>query len=392
MRHEGRVATVRAADEDPTTLISALYDAVLEPALLPRAMSAIGRWMDSDALHLIGWDTARFVPRIAVVDEGAMDHVDPAYVSHYSQIDPRRARMAEVPTGQVATCAQYFDDGFVRRNAFFQEFLLPRGRRHTLGAHLHRDTHLDFYVTFYHSVGRDTFSADQIDKARWMVPHLQRAVRLLHRQARLGSAAEQGMQALDRLDHGVVVLDPRGDVLLLNRRADALLREGHWLRTSGGGRCLRPAVGSPGLLVDMVNRVAITGVPECRVLRRPSDSDTAHWCSLSLSRLPAGTDLSWHRREGRAALLLLIDVPQRQRRPAAPQLMQMFGFTQAEARLAQALVQGQSADAYAQCARVSMPTVRTQIRALLDKTGTARQQDMIRLLATLPSVRSPVGE
>lgn len=380
----------KAGPGESAELLALLYDAVLAPDQLSEAMEAIGRWMGADASHLIGWDTERFVPRLAVVDEGAMDHVDPDYVNHYSHVDPRRARMAEVPVGEVVTCERYFDEGFVRRNAFFQEYLIPRGRRHTLGAHLHGDGHMDFYVTFYHAVGREAFCGEQIDKARWLVPHLQRAVRLLQRQEALQGTAWMGTHAMDTLDHGLAVLDAQGQVVMLNLRAQALLRQGLWL-VSAGGR-LRPACGPQAMLEDLVRKVHATGVPQCRLLRRAAAHPAEPgWCSLTLLRLgpkeaPGGAV------HPRAALLLRIDVPEQQRRPSVRQLMQLFSLTQAEARLAQALVQGQSADGYAQAAAVALPTVRTQIRALLDKTGAARQQDMVRLLAGLPAVRFPVGE
>jgi DNA-binding CsgD family transcriptional regulator len=91
----------------------------------------------------------------------------------------------------------------------------------------------------------------------------------------------------------------------------------------------------------------------------------------------------------RAALLVYLTVPEAQRHATALQLMQMFGLTQAEARLAHALVQGSTVDEYAEAQGLAMPTVRSQVRAVLDKTRTARQQDLVRLLSAIPSARAP---
>lgn len=374
------------AELDTAELLGRLYESAMTPESLNAAMADAGRWLEVDATHLIGWDTSRFVPRVAVVNEGAMDHVDPAYVEHYCHVDPRRARMAEVPMGEVATCSRFFSEAFVSQDAFFQEFLIPRGRRHTMGAHLYRDAQFDFYVSCYHAVGRESFTSRQIEKAQWLVPHLQRMTRLMLRCG----AAELGERALDGLDHGVVLMDGLGEVLFSNRRAQAVLRGGRWLVEHR--RRLRSVVGSPAMVADMVARVTATGIPDSRVLRRPPESSgDAAWCSLTVTRLSTDTERAWAALVPHAALLMLIDVPHEQRRVTAAQLMQMFGLTQAEARLAHALVQGMTVEGYATSTGVAMPTVRSQVRSLLDKTDTQRQQEMVRLLATLPSARAPVG-
>jgi DNA-binding CsgD family transcriptional regulator len=71
----------------------------------------------------------------------------------------------------------------------------------------------------------------------------------------------------------------------------------------------------------------------------------------------------------------------------SPQVfMQLYGLSPAEARLAQSLCQGQSVEEHAERFQVSVNTVRTQVRAILGKTGCARQQDLVRMLAALPTV------
>jgi DNA-binding CsgD family transcriptional regulator len=68
-------------------------------------------------------------------------------------------------------------------------------------------------------------------------------------------------------------------------------------------------------------------------------------------------------------------------------LMAMFGLTPAEARLAAEIAAGQRLDALAEAHHVTLPTLRTQLRAIYGKTGTSRQSELVRLLAALPPVR-----
>jgi DNA-binding CsgD family transcriptional regulator/PAS domain-containing protein len=372
----------------PAALLGDLYESVINPSLLTPTVSALSQWLKVDAAHFIGWDTSRFVPRVAVLNDGSLDQVDPDYVKRYSQIDPRRARMATVPLGQLARCDQFFDERFVARNEFFQDFLLPRGRRYTMGAQLYRDSRFDFYVSFYHSVGRDTFDEQQMRQAQALVPHLQRVARMLVQHDAALVACEWGQSALDTLDQGVLVLDETGDVLSANRRAEAILQQGRWLVSQQ--RRLRAAAGLQADLPTLLQRVLSTGVPESTVLRHPPGrGDTDPWCAVTVSRPGAGHDQSMRAIHPRAALLVYLTVPEAQRHATALQLMQMFGLTQAEARLAHALVQGSTVDEYAEAQGLAMPTVRSQVRAVLDKTRTARQQDLVRLLSAIPSARAP---
>lgn len=69
------------------------------------------------------------------------------------------------------------------------------------------------------------------------------------------------------------------------------------------------------------------------------------------------------------------------------QLMELFGLSAAEARLTRALCQGNSLEEYASDQGLKLPTVRTQLRSVLAKTGTGRQATLIRLVAGIPVIR-----
>jgi DNA-binding CsgD family transcriptional regulator len=72
--------------------------------------------------------------------------------------------------------------------------------------------------------------------------------------------------------------------------------------------------------------------------------------------------------------------------PPAAQLADYFGLTRAEARLAAALAKGASLEDCTVRFGISKNTVRSQIRAIFDKTGASRQGDLIARI-----LRSPAG-
>jgi DNA-binding CsgD family transcriptional regulator len=65
-------------------------------------------------------------------------------------------------------------------------------------------------------------------------------------------------------------------------------------------------------------------------------------------------------------------------------LRQLYGLTPAETEVANGLLTGFSVEEIARVRRVSISTVRSQLSSLLSKTGVKGQNDLMRLLATLP--------
>lgn len=71
------------------------------------------------------------------------------------------------------------------------------------------------------------------------------------------------------------------------------------------------------------------------------------------------------------------------------QLASSFGLTSAEARLVRALAQGVSPGQYASRLDVSITTVRSHLRAAMEKMGVRRQAHMVAMAAMIPPLRRP---
>lgn len=71
--------------------------------------------------------------------------------------------------------------------------------------------------------------------------------------------------------------------------------------------------------------------------------------------------------------------------PSMQQLKSLYGFTQAEARLAIALCSGKTIHDCAEHLSVKIATVRTQLRALMEKTGSHRQAELLTKLLSASS-------
>jgi DNA-binding CsgD family transcriptional regulator len=69
-------------------------------------------------------------------------------------------------------------------------------------------------------------------------------------------------------------------------------------------------------------------------------------------------------------------------------LVEVFGFTPREVAVLLPLMEGKSVTEVADILGVSLPTVRTHVQHLLEKTGTTRQTDLVRVvMQVLPPIR-----
>jgi DNA-binding CsgD family transcriptional regulator len=92
-----------------------------------------------------------------------------------------------------------------------------------------------------------------------------------------------------------------------------------------------------------------------------------------------------YRPRGSCVLLFVTELPRGRRELASwidvPKIQILLKCTQAEAEVAASLLAGLTPARIAQDRRVSLSTVRTQIRALLEVSGTRRVVELIVLLA-----------
>lgn len=182
---------------------------------------------------------------------------------------------------------------------------------------------------------------------------------------------------------GILVLDRTGRIGFATDSALAMLRPGDGLTVRGG------RLAAPRAALGLDDAVEAT-------LRDPLARGAAPVRSLALcrrDRLPLVATLTplAAPATGPLGALVLLHDPEAVLRPAAALLRQAFGLTPAEAAVAQALLQGAALREIAAQRGVGLATVRTLLARAMDKTGTHRQAELVRLLlplATAEAVRA----
>ncbi len=143
------------------------------------------------------------------------------------------------------------------------------------------------------------------------------------------------------------------------------------------GRLLFSNKGADALLDDTLQRLAAEGVAgQSRSIPIPGTEEHVAMIAHVVPVRGQAYDIFSH-----GMALLVVTPVDRNVVPSAEVLEGLFDLTPAEARVARAIAEAQSIDTIALANSVSRETIRTQLSAVLSKTGLRRQPDLVALLA-----------
>ena len=213
---------------------------------------------------------------------------------------------------------------------------------------------------------------DHLVKSQLDPASLRRAVLHALERSRAAAPAVDGVVAvLDRLPHGVVLLDAELRVRFASAPARALLAKPSPLLI-GRDRRLRAMEAEESRLLGALIRATSRGEMEesGRALLLGGHGDNPR--AVMVTAL-----------EGGAALF--ISDPHAPPEIDRDTLAALYALTPAESKLVALLTRGLTLDAIAERSHVSPHTLRTQLKQVFRKTGTARQSELIKLILTGPA-------
>lgn len=222
--------------------------------------------------------------------------------------------------------------------------------------------------------GSLTQTRDDMDAVTQQNSREQR-VRVSRRRAdsQLYAAAAAATAAFDQLNQAIALIDGVCRVSFANTLAREIFRETDGL--SLRGRELVGTASPDSIPLNLALKRAVNGGQGASLrLERPSQRRP-----LSILITPLKPAACF---PAAPAALVVISDPDRGRVPPTERLMQVYGFTLAEAGVAQMLLRGNGIAAVAKRLGVSLETARTHLRRVLAKTGTHRQSDLILVLMT----------
>jgi DNA-binding CsgD family transcriptional regulator len=258
----------------------------------------------------------------------------------------------------------------------YRDFWRPQGVGWAVGTAIPIPTGENAILIISRQIERGPVGPGVVQKLDALRPHLARSIliaaRLQLERARIAS------ETLAALGVPALVLNDQGKVLAANHLIEALNGYVEWrafgrvsLRDRTADKLLREAIAA-----DLTS-----GVVRSFVIRDADAHATmiAHVVPIRLSARDIFV------RCVAALVLTPITLPDA---PPVELVQSLFDLTPAEARVARELAVGKTVQDIASVGGVSLNTIRTHVRAVLEKTGCNRQVDVVALLTAI-SARPP---
>jgi DNA-binding CsgD family transcriptional regulator len=335
------------------------------PERWPQALDLIAGRLNSDGATLLVTPTR---PHLVASSKSLAPFIQQHFALPFP--DPREQRVCPRLDDGFMPDHAFFSSREIDRDPYYQEFLVPRGYGWNAAAELGDG----LLLSLKRGAKRGPYDETELATLNSVLPWLRAASRVASMTWR--STLSSQLRVLERIDRGAILIDEHARVLDLN----SCIELGDGLDIAGGSlQATRPADRQ-----RLHRYLAAILDPD----RLPShDSST-----LTISR-PSGlrpwlldaiacTDAlrSLH---SRAAALVLITDMERPVRLNRDLLRDMFGLTSTEARLACQMVAGRSLQQAAASLNISEGHARQRLKAIFGKTGTARQVELVALLAKL---------
>ncbi|KQW22566.1 hypothetical protein ASC80_04155 [Afipia sp. Root123D2] len=346
-----------------------IYEAAVVPELWPDVLGEMSRAVDG-AGGILFTSYAEQVQGVTSAD--IKSTFEEFLRDGWAAINPRPVRLGAINHAGFIRDSDVFTDEELDNEPVYRDFYRKRGLGWATGTMLETPSGDSIIFSFERAYEKGPVPVETVRQFDMLRPHLARSALL---SSRLGLERARAMaDALESLGLPGAVLQGSGRLTAANRLFEqlmpALVQDRHQRL------CLTDPA-SDGLLGAALLRATI--VPAQAVVNSIPVAATEDRPPMILHVLPVCGIA--HDFFAQAKFLLVVTPVDRAVIPTAQVLQGLFDLTPAEARIARGIGEAQTVEVLALSAGVSVETVRSQLKAVLSKTGLTRQQELISLLA-----------
>jgi DNA-binding CsgD family transcriptional regulator len=360
-------------------LVELIYDAGANPSGWRTFLAALSNVFEcaSGLLH-------RYDPSLGSVpafeEFGHDTAFSETYARYYASINPYPAEsFHRLATGKVEYAGTLLPVSEVIGTEFYNDWMKPQGiSPNHLGVVLSRtDGVMSLLCVAPQARVFDKDPKKFGDRLQMLVPHMTKALELNRVLAGATLANETSHAMLDSIPAAVFLLAAGGRVSFANRRGEELLQKEQVMTIDPVTRRLRPyALRDGGAFEAAVARARAGKQPQ--FMRVIAGEAGAAFILAIVPLSPRTRDVVLSSPHDGLAVIATPSSGHVELR--IEDIRDATGLSQAEARLAKALVSGASLHEYADAAGLSPNTARRQLAAAFLKTETNKQSDLVSLL------------
>jgi DNA-binding CsgD family transcriptional regulator len=367
-------------------LTELIYAAAVDQSLWPRFLENFAVALGGSATCLTIPGPAPGHPLVAVTHgleaEAVREHAD-----HYVSIDPFQEPIRREVEGVLEFGERYIAQGELEQTEIFNDWYRPNGlATDSLGGVVLRRDGIPSILGVYRPRSARALEREDRDLAQRLMPHLKRAFQIHFRLGEANATSTALLGTLDHLAFGVILVDERGRVLAVNRRAREIAsRKDGLLLGRGEVRASRPSETKAirRLLADVVGSGVERGAGSggTVVLRREASQRPLTLLVSPLRVEDAAPDLP------ALAGAIFVDDPDDPGPVSEGLLRDVYGLTPRQAEVASRLGEGRTLAEVGELLGISVNTVKVRLQEVFAKTATHRQAELSRLLARSTWVR-----
>ena len=368
-----------------------IYDAAMDEARWREALDAMAAATDGIGGALLFVEREDNPYTIRAVG-GVYGRIPPAeiqyYVDHLAHLEsPEWDRLARQRVRQLLLDTDVSDAPVLDKREDYRYLREKAGVGRRVGVRLNDNAAWYDAVTVVYDAKHPAIPDRSIARIEPLLPHLAKAVEMGRAFSRLRARYAAVLAVLDKVHVGLAIANAAGEVIVRNTEAERILGLGDGIALSHDRHLHCRDPDQTGLLHACIREAARTAGGEADrseglfAVPRPSGE---HPFLIEVAPVTDSAGEIDPRLTG--AVITLID-PDHTPRLDIERFARLHGLTGAETAVCGLMVSGLTGPAIAEMRSTSLETAKTQMSAVLAKTGVARRSELIRLVVrTLPPI------
>jgi len=364
--------------EQLSALIADIYDAALDPAQRTDVIEKIASFAGGHSAGLFSKNSLSS-SEILSCYIGA----DPESLEVYSESYPKLDPTADSPSfgvEQVVSTADLVPYEEFRRGRFYREWARPQGWVDVASAVIEKSTTSCTFLSVVRHEASGMVDDEMRQRMALVIPHVRRALFIGKTIDLKQVEAIRFAEILDGLSAGMILVDADGRIAHANAAGNAILDAADFLRTCCGRLVARDAPINAALYEILAAADAGDAVLGIKGIALPLTAHDGERYVAHVLPLTSGA----RRRAGlayNAAVALFVRKVALAASPPPEVIGEMYKLTPTELRVLLAIVDVGGVPEVAAALGVAVTTVKTHLGRLFEKTGVARQADLVKLVA-----------